>query len=51
MLRALGFSELLALFSEEQCVLQVLLLELLDLCVQEKVPLSPALDIGGVVEP
>lgn len=46
----LGFSELLSEFSEDLRVLDVLLLELLDLSVQEKVPLSPALGVGSVVE-
>lgn len=47
----LGFSELLSEFCEDLSVLDVVLLELLDLSVKEKVPLSPALSVGGVVEP
>lgn len=39
------------MLSEVLCVLEVLLLELLDLSVQEKVPLSPAFRVGGVVKP
>lgn len=50
-LRVLGFSELLSEFSEDPRVLAVLLLELLDLSAQEKVPLSPAVRVGGVLEP
>lgn len=47
----LGLCELLSMFSEDLCVLEVLLLELLDLSVQEKVPLSPAFGVDGVVQP
>lgn len=49
-LSVLGFSELLSEFCEGLCVLDVLLLELLDFSVKQKVPLSPALCVGGVVE-
>lgn len=48
--RVLGLSEFLSEFSEDLRVLDVLLLELLDLSVQEKVPLGPAFCVGGVVQ-